>query len=603
MAELLIEMPRNQRHADPLRTCLMRNTVVFQLAFFISIAVFTSVMAVNLFVYLEFGTFEFESGEFRADRMLVHAIQRTYMEYGPVFLDPISRQAPVFYQFSFYWLTGAMAKFLNMDPWVFSNALNVLITPAFFLVTYWTCKTISGSRWIALMATCLTLSFGHLEFLLTRDLYGDRVHGQQAAIFSFARGLYSFSADTYSLFFGYIGLGAIWKLSHSDKASPACAWRDGAVFLAAWSIAALFHLLVAMFFVLLYSAILAAAYVRSSRWPRMETWRAVSLALVFAVCLAFSGWRPPMWVFALFGAAVVGRIMWKDPSTRIIWCLIMIGLVPQLALTAANLATIAQTGGRPFYYNEVVRTLDLAIPFWVVLVSYFPLIALSWIAVTKLSNQGLKTDLQAICVAMLAAVFNHVLGYNNHPYRFLPFSMPMLCLVASIGAEVLLRERTYPKMRVVAGCVLLGLIVLGIVQNACTYSRIAWTTPSRKDPRVDPLVRVIEEIRSAHPDDVFLPQFLTMHWFQLAPYCGARFAIGSGLGAEPSHRDVFTPEVVEMLHHPAIQRAIVAKLSKVRWVLTDFPLPQDEGAQSVILLDCEVNGAFVYRVVPDKRRE
>ena len=128
-------------------------------------------------------------------------------------------------------------------------------------------------------------------------------------------------------------------------------------------------------------------------------------------------------------------------------------------------------------------------------------------------------------------VFNHAWGYNNHPYRFIPYTSPLLAILAVQGLRSLWemsgRSRRVRALAIAMVC----LLAVGTVKNLYSYSRYVGRIQYAVDPGVKQIVAMIETVRAAQPEAVFYLHSPQTHMAQLAPNTGAKFLLRSYLHA------------------------------------------------------------------------
>ncbi len=375
------------------------------------------------------GTLLIESGEYYPDRLLNMSLARAAEAYGPQFNDPYNRTEPVFYQFAGWWALGFLARISGAEPWVIANAIHLFYIPLFFLAARAAYRSILQDGRAVAAGIGILFLFGNLEWFLTGGFSGS--YGKHALLMNFHRATYAFYIDAYALLAGFASLACWIRIATKNRVD----WPYVILFWLSASVALNLHFLPALLFVLIFFFSLAAlTLIELEAQHRDRLILAMSfLALAFSISLAFWSFRPPMPVLLVFGGALwtvclaASRQRWR-------FFLPLPPLIALAALTAANLSSIRNHFGIiSSGYDNVVREIDLAVPPLVYLASYFPVLLLSGISIVRDTDTKRKAIKAALIAAALAAVFNDKLGYNNHPYRYVPYSYPIWAMLAGDG--------------------------------------------------------------------------------------------------------------------------------------------------------------------------
>lgn len=481
-------------------------------------------MASPLVGFFRFGTFTFESGEFKSDRYLILSISKATQDLGFNFLDPVSRQGNVFYQFVPYWALGFLARFFSLDPWAMANIVQLLYAPLFFVLFYLIGKVLLDDPWGALMGTCLTFLFGNLEILLT-GTSDFTTYGLFGCIFDFSRQISTFSGDALGLMLGYLAFFFFLKLALAEPGAANRKWV--CLFLITAGIAFAFHWLTGLFFLTMCFALLAGVALGNGKMPLGLTLKmAVGTGAVYFLVLLFTHWHVPTSVIFLFGLGVVLFFFWFSPQ-KLLYVLLGLSLAPLAIYLLVNYLIVRREGSDPNFMHFVTRSVDLAIPLHVYFVAFFPLLV-GVFTYWYLCPSGLsRWFCVTLIVGILALVFNHFLGYNNHPYRFIPYSVPLLCLFTAQGLRFLWVEASKQWLVNLPGLFMIGIIgllLVGSIKNLYFfYYHLLPRLHERVPPGMVQVAQKIEELRTGEPDAVFFVVADHFTMSRLTPFTSAKF--------------------------------------------------------------------------------
>ncbi len=495
--------------------------------FSLSLIFITVLLAGNLAACFRYGTFAFESGEYYYNRLLSMSLAKAFQTYGVNFYDPFSRQEPIFYQFVPYWGLGWLATRLGIEPWTLANVLQLFVPPALFAVIYHLAKLLTGNRAAALAAVLLAFLFGSLEFLFTGT---DRIifHGNHAIILDLLRQLSTFYVENIGLALGYFALFCFLKAGLDER--PAARRRWSAAMLLSAAAAFNVHLLVAILILATCALMLAARTIAANdvpgRW--LICLGLLPAAIVYGYLLVLTDFRPPM-ESVLATAAAAGLLFFWLSRQKAWFLLLAASVVPVLLYCGWNLYVIHRWGGDPLFYHEKYRAKDLAIPAGVYLGAYFPMLVLAGIALWRSPPPAARWLYRAIGLAILMMVFNHAWGYNNHPYRFIPYTAPLLAILAVQGLRSLWATGARSRLARMLAIAMVCLLAVGIGKNLYSYSRYAGRLQYAIDPGVKEIAAMIETVRATRPEAVFYLYSPRIQMAQLAPYTGARFLLRSYL--------------------------------------------------------------------------
>lgn len=568
-----------------------RSNHLFRAAFYGGLALVTLILGTNFYFFLAHGTFAFESGESYGDRLTNFAFVRGFMEYGFNYYEPFSRQNLIFYDFFFYWMEGALATLLHVEPWAMANVLHLFLGPALFLTFFQLGRTITGNRWIALVATLLTFLFGNLECLLRGELITTHSYGSEAIIYSFLRALYGPYCDNYAFLAGYGAIYFFWKIAtaQDDRISK----REAAFFFLLFALSSNIQLLVALLILALCAVILfARTFLDGDVPPRLLRNGGIVFGLLYLAMLVIFNFRLPMPLLAVAAVIPYGIFFWFSRQKKA-HLLLLASAIPVAAVTATTLYMVSKAGGEAFRYNNRVRELDMAFPPLVYLVSYLPILALAAVAIWRSPDKRSRIYLGALGLTSLALSYNNFLGYNNHPCRFVTSSFPILCILASVGLFRLYEwKRKEARIALTIAGVLIG---VGVFQNMATFTHVALTTPREISPWVAPAVEAVNKVRAKERDAVFYVWPLKVHAMNLAPYTGARFFYQYPIFADEGTQSIYN-QLDTSTSLDDLLRRMWSLGVHVDYILVAGPAPTDGSgtAQSQFLF--HHNGISVFKV-------
>lgn len=467
------------------------------------------------------GSRDLIAGAFYTDRLFNLALIRTAYDYGATFLDPIGRDRPVFYQFGFHWLVGIGARVLGLSPVTLLNGLMLLLPGAAFLVLCFFAFQVTGNGALALAAAGLCFAFGRFQALpWVTPSYGP-MYGDHGVVIPFAQHLSGPYTDNFALLGTYLSLGFLLKhLRAKRQFVPLAAF----VFFA---FAALFcHLLHGILF-LLAAFLVILFQAEGGQVAKRRAFRVVYGAAIVLYVVALIGFhaRIPMSLLAAFGLLVFSLLFTlRAPCRATTAFVVAVGLAG--AIVAANLWALAKFGTSLSGYSEDVRLKKLAVPLGVMLLNFWPLwVPLAW-ACRRLPERRI---LWPLVLATLLAFFNDRLGYNNHPYRFIPYSIPIWCTLAVLGLRGLWRALHW---RPVFWLTAAGLM-WGGVYNVCWFGTYGMNV-DRGAPWILALAQRIDADRAENPAKIYaLSPKLQEARSELAIFTGARLLPHSFLTYEP----------------------------------------------------------------------
>ena len=299
----------------------------------------------------------------------------------------------------------------------------------------------------------------------------------------------------------------------------------------------------------------------------------------------------------LIGVAVAvlfGTFFWFSQQKKT-YLLLVLSFVPVAAFTAISLYVVAKGGGEPFRYNDRIRELDIAFPFYVYVISYLPMLILAAIAIWKTPDRRMRFYLGGFAVTILALSFNHLLGYNNHPARFVVSSFPILCILASVGIFRLAQwKRKGTPALIGLFCILL---FLGIFQNIGQRTfHVAATTPRPISPWIAPTVEAMDRVRAENKDAVFYVWPLKIHTVNLTPYTGAKFFYRWLFYSDDNTLSELFNQLDRSQTIDELFRRIWGQNLKIDYVVVTGPAPTDgsEVLQDQFLF--QQNGVSIFKV-------
>jgi len=489
----------------------------------------------------EHGTVLLETGEFYGDRLINMGVAKTAQELGINFLDPFNRMEPIFYQFPGWWGLGYIARFTGLQPWAAANLVHLFFVPAFFLVAWRLAGTITRSRHAVIAGIAILFLFGNLEWFFSHEYL--KTYGAHAVMLPFLQQIFGFYIDSYGMLCGYAALLA-W-LGYLQAEKPG--WKQLAVFWLAAVVAVNLHFLPAIFFiVIIMSQLFGLTLAELDILQRRKLFIILAgIAALYLAALWYWSFRPPMSFLGITAGLVWLVLAWHDRK-RVRYLLPLLPVVTLVLLAGANLLSF-----KAYYtfllndYNDTVRKVALGIPAHVLLICYFPVVVLTLVALARETDSRWRWLKGCMVLAAVAVIFNDQLGYNNHPYRFVPYTYPLWALLAGDGLVRLLRSWRQPGSAIILSLTgaALGLGIWSNIDHRRSYAVADNCKPVH--PLVLKLAAAIEAERKTAPGTIFYLEPTIFGADRLAPYSGARFFSSAYINFRSAYRHYPTYE--EML--------------------------------------------------------
>jgi len=354
------------------------------------------------------------------------------MEYGHQHLEPIGRNETIVYQFSGFWLVVELANLFSTDASAIMTIALLLMTPTLVLSMTAIAVSLGVKRVTALIASIMAFYFVGFE----DTFFGYKIYGEHALIMPLARQFAGPYLDSIGCALGYLGTASL--LSYLQKTRNKEKFVNhhffAFVFLSALSFVV--HHLSALFFIALDFAIIASSIMTrevDAPTKKFDLPVLAAIALSHLVLLILSDFLPQMRWFAVWGAILWSYCFWRaERRHRVLLIGFVLTIVPMGVLIFDNYQAYRAAYSDLQSYNENVRQTDLTIPFFVVMACFFPLWIgnISSMLTSKRFERSVLLSGLAVCPA---ATFDAHVGYNNHPYRFLAFSLPWTRLWGGIG--------------------------------------------------------------------------------------------------------------------------------------------------------------------------
>ena len=474
------------------------------------------------------GGFRFESGEYHSDRIDNMAFAMAAKTLGPTFLDPVNKSDLIFYQHFGYWLLGGASNLIHLEPWTLANIVHVFYPILLGAAALFTFIQITDRFYISLVSIFLLFSFGNLDFVYQEPQW----YGMHAILLTFSKQTYGFYMDSYSLVFGITALGCFVKARKEESAGfflPAGS--------ALTSLTILTHYLSGLY---IFCVLLASCICWSTDW--LKLWRVLrsnkptaclvlSLFISYYFILGAYGWRPPMLIIGGYIAASFVCIARYRTTSRY-YLFLGLGAILPIAYTGLNVFSIYSSGADGLNYNTNIRNIDLSIPAWTYIRAYAPVLLGCIAAVVLEPRKESKRLYIAIIAVSLIFIFNAEMGYNNHPYRFIPYSMPFLVCISVKGFYELARNAR--SSRVIARALLYSLTLgtgiclftLGAKENLNEHARFSPSQNRLVDKDIDVISDFLNRFPGNHDSIFFVdPRVVSMRG--LAPYTSVRLAASS----------------------------------------------------------------------------
>lgn len=500
--------------------------------------------------WLENGTLFFVAGDFYFDRIFSLAMIRTAYEYGINFLDPVSRDVNVFYQFGFYWLVGILGRLIRINPISVLNFLGFLAPGALFAAVYLFGKSMTGSRWKGLAGAWVAFAFAMFESLDPPvERYG-KIFGEHAVVMPFSLQLSAPYIDTFGLIFSFFGFYFLHSGIHGKQERKE--WRLWA-FVICGFFALLTHLLQGILFLLVSFAILFSETALDRAGKKPWPWVTGGVLIIYVVSLIYFEQHLPMAFLAAFGATAFSALLFFSNKRKWVAALAgAIGLVGMVFLL--NYLKVSGGEGSFGAYNADIRMKELSIPAGVLLYHFFPVLALGLASLLSSSRRAIYGGLLLVT---FAAVFNDQLGYNNHPYRFITYSAPIWAILAVEGWAVLdQRLRRWKVARPLLAFFFAAALAPGVVYGIQWFSRFG-TMIDPINPLMPRVAKVIDTVRATKPETVVaVDEELDHIRMDLAALSGARFDQDSFLsfrGKSPFQADLIGLPTLKELWRAADQ--------------------------------------------------
>lgn len=368
----------------------------------------------------------FIAGCCTADRIINLAIIKTLQIY-PLFdfVDPLNRTEGIFYQWGFHWILAKIANLLSLNPLEIMNLVLVILPMLFAVALYLLFNLLTDNRIIALFATVAAFVFVPFsEYLDITPGFG--VH---AIIISFIEEFTGPYFDQISLAFGTAAL--IFLVRHIKYK------RDTELiyFIFFASVGFLTHFLASLYIVTIYFFIVLfndknCDERRLFNIKYSYVVAGLFLIIVFSISQTYSGVVPLILLGGLAFLVYACTFVFGNSYTRKRQLVIILSLLPTLILIYFNMVSLDFNVG----YNNRVRTIDLAIPFFEYVKNFAPILIGSFIYLILGNKSSLTYKVSlALIISSLVWVFNHYFAFNNHPYRFIPYSQPFITFVAFMG--------------------------------------------------------------------------------------------------------------------------------------------------------------------------
>jgi len=237
----------------------------------------------------------------------------------------------------------------------------------------------------------------------------------------------------------------------------------------------------------------------------------------------------------------VGGAVWLlflvHDRMRLRYLVALLPFVPLVLLAGANLLAFqAYYGSLANDYNQTVRQMQLAIPVRDLLICYFPVIVLAAVSICREADSRWRMIKGVVVLTALAVVFNDKLGYNNHPYRFIPYTYPLWAMLAGDGFVRLLRVWRQPFAMGML-CLTAVPLACGVWFNVRQHGEYAVAVNCKPvEPLVVALAAEIDKERRTSPGAVFFVEPSIVTADRLAPYSGARFFFSSDINYRSAYK-------------------------------------------------------------------
>lgn len=444
-------------------------------------------------------------GEYLGDRLINASIIKNFKEYGLNFTDPINRTTPIFYQFFFHGLVAKLSNLFNTTVWQQLLFIQLLVTPIFFIFIYWLSQFFLKSRYLSLIVSIIVFFSAGLQGVIPGTEYSASYAGH-AVIMDFYRHLFGPYFDTYGMLFGY-GAIAVWVHILCRPSHKLILKVLAFVILMTFTI--LTHYLSALFFLLcMFLTYLCYSYVKIETLRIKKAYWFLFIGVLFHLALLFiyKFIIPMKLLIALGGYFILCGFYFGKTKKEL--SILIISLLPTFVFVAYNLYIVSSAGSSFSGYNDQVRQKDLSVPFWVVMECYFPYYLGSLLFVILEKNKITRSVGIGLFLATIVGVFNHYFGYNNHPYRFIAYSHPVLILltgIALIKIYNLLRE----SKKYLSSYIFATIFIILISMNA-RYTSVKlgelFANSSVTNPDLLQISKEVEQIHLQNPN-----QYIALH--------------------------------------------------------------------------------------------
>jgi hypothetical protein len=269
------------------------------------------------------------------------------------------------------------------------------------------------------------------------------------------------------------------------------------------------------------------------------------------------------------------------------------------SITALNYFAVKAAGGNFGIYNDTVRSVDLGIPFKAFLISFFPLLVL--IAVGLTSSRYRKLAFCLFAVSFIC-VFNHWFGYNNHPYRFIPYSFPVWSVLSVIGIQQFYQHFNRRSVIKNFGVALVSItLIWGMVFNWKWFKRYGWVvTPL--DSGMIAIAKQIETIHEKNPKaKIWLDETVVPHALYIASLTGVKLNTTSFL-IPPTHYPVLNTVQLKIKSQPELWKAAGSlKMDPVDYIVSLVDLEKAPKKNSIPKPNpISLGKVFIYEKLADK---
>jgi hypothetical protein len=144
--------------------------------------------------------------------------------------------------------------------------------------------------------------------------------------------------------------------------------------------------------------------------------------------------RPPLGSLALVGMIIfIGYLLIEINLWRILT--LLLPLLAPAFLIIFNAHVVAKSDPNLLNYNNTVRSIDLSIPPLVQIATFWPFVLGGLLLLFIPIKNGSKAIAVALLACSIAMINNDLLGYNNHPYRYMVYAFPAIVIAAAAGLK------------------------------------------------------------------------------------------------------------------------------------------------------------------------